>query len=318
MSLEQQTNRISNYFSENEVDFETREIPYGKQFLLLEGAVRLNCYCGKKGFSFHVQGKDKSAVLELEEEVGALLQGGRPSAKPEKPQKQAKASSGSMAFSRSYNFPWMGSDESGKGDYFGPIICAGVVLDPEKDGDALNRTLQDSKRLSDARIGELAPKIRALGTSRFKVLTLKPGAYNDLYNRFKSQKKNLNHLLAWMHATVIKELMDRDPVLNLAVVDQFARDQYMTHALEGIEREFTLVQRTKGEENLAVAAASILARDALIQWHEDEKKRLGFALPKGAGYNTISAGRRYVSSFGNDALEEVAKLHFKTTAEILD
>jgi ribonuclease HIII len=319
MSLEQQANRISSYFQENEVDFETREIPYGRQFLILDGNVRLNCYSGKKGFSFHVQGKDKVLTSELEEEIGTLLGGGSPQKQKaqKKSRTQVKPASDQMGFSRSYDFPWMGSDESGKGDYFGPIVCAGVVLDPENDSDTLTRTLQDSKRLSDARIEELAPKIRALGTARFKVLTLKPQAYNDLYTQFKSQKKNLNHLLAWMHGTVIKELMERNSSLRLAVVDQFAREQYMTTAIKGIERKFTLVQRSRGEENLAVAAASILARDALIQWHLDEKKRLGYALPKGAGHNTIFAGRRYVSSFGDDALGEVAKLHFKTTAEVL-
>ena len=142
-----------------------------------------------------MQGKDAEAKSQMQEELDLLFNG--------------KSSQGSnpKEFSRHYDFAYMGSDESGKGDYFGPIVCVGVALEPNQEQILVSTGVQDSKKLTDSRIEKIAPKLFAVGKNRISVVQLNPSKYNQLYKSFKSQGKGLNELLAWMHAKVIENLM---------------------------------------------------------------------------------------------------------------
>ena len=306
IDLKYKFDSLSEYFEDNGLDFEFKEIPYGMRFSIFGGGVQINLYHGKKGFSYVVQGKDTEAKLQMQEELHLLFNGG------------SGLGSDPKEFSRHYDFAYMGSDESGKGDYFGPIVCVGVALEPGQEKILISAGVQDSKKLTDNRIEKIAPKLFSVGKNHISVVQLNPPKYNQLYNSFKSQGKGLNELLAWMHAKVIENLMAENLGLKMALVDQFANEKVMINACQKSvsEYKFQLLQRTKAEENLAVAAASIIARDRLLRWHHQQKNDLGFELPRGAGNLTKQVAEKLASYKGFDALRDYCKLHFKTTSEL--
>ncbi|HXI16262.1 MAG TPA: ribonuclease HIII [Chloroflexota bacterium] len=223
---------------------------------------------------------------------------------------------------RPFATPWIGSDESGKGDYFGPLVVAAVWVDDRVL--ALLETLgvQDSKALSDAQNRRLALDVRAVcldpAGNRCAEVVLSPERYNQLYDQFRREGKNLNTLLAWQHARAIETVLERVPAAN-AIVDQFADARYIKERLASRAgtRELNIVQMPKAEANLAVAAASVLARDGFLNWLASAERRYGLPLPKGASNEVEAAARRFVTRHGRDALSAVAKLHFKTTLRVV-
>ncbi|HEX8086872.1 MAG TPA: ribonuclease HIII [Solirubrobacteraceae bacterium] len=204
--------------------------------------------------------------------------------------------------------PWAGADESGKGDYFGPLVSAAVCVDPS---DLLvDLGVVDSKKLSDARVARLAPQVR--GRVRFTVTVVAPPRYNDLYEQFGREGRRLNELLAWLHARSIEDLLAAGADPAYAIVDQFADARVVEgRLLAGTrERALRVVQFPRAEADVAVAAASILARDEFL-------RRLG-GLPKGGGSPAVLAAAREIAARGGvEALRKVAKLHFATTARVL-
>lgn len=213
--------------------------------------------------------------------------------------------------------PHIGTDEAGKGDYFGPLVSAAVFAD-EWTAEALRQIgVRDSKTLTDAQVRGLAAEIRRL--AKHKVTRINPARYNALYETFVSEGKNLNSLLAWGHVRSVGDLLDADVRPAFVLADQFGDPRYIERRLGARLKELgvDLVQRPKAEEDVAVAAASILARDEFLRWLARESRTLGMRLPKGAGPPVIAAGRQIVQTFGSEKLAEVAKLHFKTTASVL-
>ncbi len=144
------------------------------------------------------------------------------------------------------------------------------------------------------------------------VVTIGPERYNQLYAKFG----NLNKLLAWGHARVIENLLEARPDCPRALSDQFANPRLIQRALLEKGRGIELEQRTKAESDLAVAAASILAREAFINWLRDAKRLFGAELPRGVSENVKSVARALVASHGGDGLARAAKMHFKTAAEV--
>jgi ribonuclease HIII len=205
----------------------------------------------------------------------------------------------------------IGLDEAGKGDYFGPLVIGAVYVDEQTEPRLIELGVRDSKLLTDSRILALAEKIKAL-CPHF-VVPIEPKRYNELYNKIH----HLNRLLAWGHAWTLEQMLEKVPA-NLAIIDQFGDKSYILQALREKGRSITIVQRPRAEEDVAVAAASILARARFVQQLEQLSKRVGTTLPKGASDPAIVAvGREIVAKFGKDILTEVAKLHFKTTQAIL-
>ena len=211
--------------------------------------------------------------------------------------------------------PHIGVDESGKGDFFGPLVIAGVYVDRDIAHSLRNAGVMDSKRItSDARIQTLAKIIRNTPGIAFEVISIGPERYNELYGRFR----NLNRLLAWGHAKVIENLLEKRPACPQALSDQFANPSVLQRALGEKARTIQLVQRTKAESDPAVAAASILARERFVNWLSETGQRLGFPLPKGASAEVKTVARNLVTSHGRESLGKTAKLHFKTAGEVLD
>ncbi len=209
--------------------------------------------------------------------------------------------------------PHFGIDESGKGDFFGPLVIAGVYTNGEITRHLIKAGITDSKKITTpAKIRQLAAVIKATPGIEFDIIALRPEKYNELYASFK----NLNRMLAWGHATVIEELVRKRPDCPRALSDQFARAEVLQRALKQKNITLTLDQRTKGESDTAVAAASILARERFIDWMDAATKKVGFKIPLGASAAVIAAGKTLVETHGADALDKFAKLHFKTTQQV--
>lgn len=208
--------------------------------------------------------------------------------------------------------PHFGIDESGKGDFFGPLVIAGVYVDPPLARTLRDAGVQDSKAItSDKRIRDLAAAIRKSGAPH-SLVTIAPPRYNELYRKIG----NLNRLLAWGHARVIENLCEARPECPRALSDKFADVRVLERALLEKGRRIQLDQRTKAESDFAVAAASILAREKFIDWLETQSRTLGIKLPRGVSQAVKDAARAIVAAGGSDALEGCAKTHFKTASEV--
>src|SRR6202795_2314751 len=75
--------------------------------------------------------------------------------------------------------PHFGVDESGKGDFFGPLVISGVYVDRGIARKLIEAGVQDSKRIgSDARIRALADAIRKNSMGLVDVVLIGPAKYN--------------------------------------------------------------------------------------------------------------------------------------------
>ncbi len=210
--------------------------------------------------------------------------------------------------------PRIGVDESGKGDFFGPLCIAGVYINEAVIAAWKGAGIRDSKNISsDKRIAELAKMIRGTQGCIHGVVTVGNEAYNRLYAKMKS----VNTLLAWGHARVIENLMGMAYQMNpppvRAISDQFAHDKgVISKALMKLGRGIELVQRHKAEEDIAVAAASILARNEFVTRLRDLSKEFEVTFPKGASAAVDAVAREFVGKQGPAGLARVAKMHFRT------
>ena len=212
-------------------------------------------------------------------------------------------------------FPMMGSDESGKGDYFGSLVIACVYVDENIEAQLSSLGVKDSKALSDTRIVKIAREIRKLCAGKFVVVEISPEKYNQVYARFEREKKSLNDLLAWAHAKAIEELLLKVECKTV-IVDRFANEQVLLANLQEEGKKLNVIQTPRAERYIAVAAASILARDRFVNKLDKLGKQYEVTLPKGASHAVIETARQLVGKYGSDILEKVAKVHFKTTQEL--
>ncbi len=211
--------------------------------------------------------------------------------------------------------PHFGVDESGKGDYFGPLVIAGVYSD-ERTADALVRLgCRDSKQIpDDDRILKMADRVMQLPGVATEIVCIGPGRYNELY----AEMGNLNRLLAWGHARVIAALHEKVPACPRALSDQFANEWVLKRALGQRHVPVALEQRPRAESDVAVAAASILARARFVRWMREAARASGCELPLGCAPHVTTAARAFVRKYGEARLKEVAKLHFRLTARVLE
>lgn len=205
--------------------------------------------------------------------------------------------------------PHIGVDESGKGDFFGPLVIAGVLADETNSKKFIEAGVKDSKKLTDGKILQLANIIKA--NAVFTTVVIGNEKYNELYNKFQ----NLNKLLAWGHARVIENILEKTPC-SYAISDQFGKDTLIKDALLEKGKNITLEQRYRGEEDIAVAAASILARAEYVKRIEALSSKYEITFPKGTSDITLETAKTFANKYGKERLKEVAKLHFKTVNKI--
>lgn len=205
----------------------------------------------------------------------------------------------------------IGVDEAGKGDFFGPLCIASVYADSNGIAKLIDWHVRDSKGMNDRAIIKLSKEIEK--HFEHSIVTIFPQKYNELYQKFK----NLNHLLGWGHSRVIANLCEKTQCNNV-LIDQFADESIVERAVKKLSLDIHLTQRHRGEEDPVVAAASILARSAFVQGIEKLSDELQFPLPKGASQKVIESGISLVRKYGEEVLQKVAKLHFRTKEQILN
>ena len=209
--------------------------------------------------------------------------------------------------------PHFGVDESGKGDFFGPLVIAGVYVDRGIARSLMDAGVQDSKRItSDSRIRTLADAIRKNSMGLNEVVLIGPAKYNELYEKFG----NLNKLLAWGHARVIENLLGKKPDCPRSLSDQFADARLIEQSLLRHGQKIEIQQRPRAESDIAVAAASILAREGFINWLDREGKKIGTRLERGVSPGVKATAEKLVQEKGPDALRQVAKVHFRTAHDV--
>ena len=286
-----------------ERSMERRTVPYARYSFAGEG-ITIVVY--EKKNRLVVQGKKRDEWIEftLEPEIfGEAMFG---------VQRADGSSSGGKV--NEQLTPHFGIDESGKGDYFGPLVIAGVYVDEESALRLISLGVCDSKLVpSSAKIRSLAAAIKQTKGIEYEVVSVGPERYNELYEHFK----NLNSFLAWGHTRVIAGLLEKVPDCPRALSDQFAHEVVLKRALASRKLSIKLEQRTKAESDVAVAAASILARERFVNWMDAASKAGKVELPLGASSRVISAAKKIIEVHGEEMLPKVAKMHFKTTQSVL-
>ncbi|MAT40200.1 MAG: hypothetical protein CL946_11415 [Ectothiorhodospiraceae bacterium] len=211
---------------------------------------------------------------------------------------------------------WIGVDESGKGDYFGPLVTAAALITPEVREDIGSLLVRDSKEMGASAITTTAERLREILGDGYAVVTAMPEEYNRMLE--DEDYANSQHMLAAQHARVIEMLLERYPEIKYAVCDKFGKEEVIEDALEDRGKSITVIQRTKAESDPAVAAASILARDGFVQAMQGLERKLGYDLPLGASNERaiFNAAEVIIERDGRKALGQYAKLHFRTTQKI--
>jgi len=205
---------------------------------------------------------------------------------------------------------YIGTDETGKGDYFGPLVVCAMYVNEDTIKILMKLGVKDSKELSDVQISKIALDIRKKFPNNYKVILISPQKYNKLYESFK----NVNKLLDWAHSKAIEELL-LQVTTSRVITDQFSKNE-LRIASQGNFPNIDFIQMPKAEKHTGVAAASILARNAMNGWFS-KKDQDGFKLPKGASNKVKEVAKTLFQKYGSEELENFVKLHFKTTTQII-
>lgn len=209
--------------------------------------------------------------------------------------------------------PYIGTDESGKGDYFGPLVIAGVYVTQEAGNYLKTLGIRDSKELSDQQIKKFASEIKKQSEIIFDVVLISPEKYNQLYEKMG----NLNRLMGWAHARVIENLLGKCDASEV-ISDKFGNEKLILDALQQKGRSINLKQVTKAEKFIAVAAASILARESVIKWFYNQSKKYKLTLPKGSSSEVENIAKLLLEKYGEEMMKNLIKLHFKTSNKVFN
>jgi ribonuclease HIII len=294
-------NLISDYsriISEQKLEVTTvikKQYNYEVNVVNNKESVKLLVYFGKKGNKAVVQG-DKSS--KLFEKVNNLIFGESLFDLEENDFKEPEE--------------YIGTDESGKGDYFGPLVIAGVFSGKENLKLLKQLGVKDSKQLADSSIRKIAKEIENILENTYNVIVISPEKYNKLFEKMG----NVNRILGWAHAKVLENILEKH-YSSQAISDKFGDERLINDALQTKGKKIILHQFTKAERYTAVAAASILAREKFCEWFDYQKKILGLDLPKGASSNVERVAAEIRIKYGMDKLKELVKIHFKTTKKII-
>ena len=203
----------------------------------------------------------------------------------------------------------IGTDESGKGDFFGPLVIAGVMVDEKAAKIFIDAGIKDSKKVTDKKILSLEPLIKE--HSVYSVIAISNPKYNELYGKIK----NLNRLLAWGHARVIENILT-EQTCEYVLSDQFGDESLIKSALMEKGKTVRLEQMHRAESDIAVAAASILARAEFVHRIQKMENIFGIKFPKGCAPQVKVSAKEFIDKYGKDRLSEVCKTHFKTYKEV--
>ncbi len=281
-----------------------REIQYGIQFSVTyenqKGTLRL--FYGKKGLTRDYSPIKDEVFLSW---VRGMIEGSSATLPSQKKEEKSPCLKSEEAI-------FTGSDESGKGDYFGPLVTAAVYIPSQEVGEELLKLgIKDSKQMTDSKVLEVAPLLLQKAHGEVSILG------GEHYNRQYERINNLNHLLAEEHAKVAEKLHQKYGIDKI-LVDQFASGDTIPRAFRArfSHGAIQVFQRPKAEDHIAVAAASVVARFYFLKEMEELKKAYSFSFPLGAGSLVLEGAKEFAKIHGKEALYQVAKVHFKTTDQI--
>lgn len=256
--------------------------------------ISLHVFFGKKGNKIVIQGNKELKLYKYVSDIifgEKLLSDSKPEIEPE--------------------IPYIGTDESGKGDYFGPLVVAGVYTTPDAGKLLKDLGVRDSKELSDFQIDQLANEIEKLNEIISDVVLISPEKYNQLYEKMG----NLNRLMGWAHARVIENLLGKCDAREV-ISDKFGNEKIILDALQQKGRAITLKQVTKAEKFVAVAAASIIARNSVNKWFKIQSRKYGCKIPKGASAEVENIAKEILATYGGEEMKKLVKVHFKTSNKV--
>lgn len=281
--------KIENFTSS---EIQLKQYNYETTLVKNNQKIKLLVYFGKKGVKTVLQGNsDSKEYLEL----NSIITGNY-----------------SLEFDTEKEInleDYIGTDETGKGDYFGPLIVAGFYTNSEINNYLVSIGVKDSKELTDFQIDNIAQQIKTKYPNNYSIISIHPDKYNQLYENFK----NLNKLLNWAHSKAIETLLNIIKTKNV-IIDKFSKEPLSISTKSEFEN-INFVQITKAEKYLGVAAASILARNEMNNWFR-KKQSEGFDVLKGASFEVETSAKKIHSIHGNETLRNLVKLHFKTTKKI--
>ena len=254
--------------------------------------IKIQVYFGKKGVKTVLQGDSASKEYKL---VHSLI-----------------SDQSAFDFTQiGLNEPneYIGSDECGKGDFFGPLVIGAVYVDSKTIPKLAGIGVRDSKELGETQIHRLASEIKKITDNKFQIISISPKKYNELYGSFN----NLNKFLNWAHSKAIENLIDNTKC-KYVITDKFSKsDLNISSSFKYPDVEF--IQLPKAEKYIGVAAASIIARDNFNHWFLEQMKK-GTALPKGSSNNIEATAAKLLAERGEEKFSELAKLHFKTFKKV--
>ncbi|MFZ1289566.1 MAG: ribonuclease HIII [Melioribacteraceae bacterium] len=283
--------KVNKYQTSN---IELKQYNYETELIKNKQKLKIQVYFGKKGLKVVLQGNKTSKEFN---ELNGLINGNY-------------TLNFQIDKNENYN-EYIGTDETGKGDFFGPLIIAGFYVNAEVQKFLINLGVKDSKELPDPKIDEIANIIKKNFPNNFSIVTIKPEKYNQLYNDFK----NLNKLLNWGHSKVIENLYTVFKPETI-IVDQFSKTP-LNVSLKNNFANVNFIQIPKAEKYIGVAAASILARNELNKWF-DKKNCEGFRILKGASREVEISAKNIFNTHGKETFEKLVKLHFKTAQKIFE
>lgn len=274
-----------------------KPINYGHQLVVEQSGAKmtLNIYNGKKGLNLVYSGA--SALIA---KVQAAVNG----------EADNVANQSAPAAKLAADGLWAGSDESGKGDFFGSLVVAAVIVDASTAGKLRAAGVKDCKLLTDKKILELEDAIKAAAVD-YSVLELKPKIYNLRYEQVAAEGGKLNQLLGYGHVAALSQVLARHPDCKRALIDQFTTSTVNVRELSRRFPGCQVRQQPKAESDLAVAAASVLARARFLRTMEELAAAAGTdSLPKGGGNAATACARQLAQKLGKAALRDFVKLHF--------
>ncbi|MBS4034347.1 MAG: ribonuclease HIII [Ignavibacterium sp.] len=274
---------------------EEKQYNYELTAQYLEEKVKVLVYFGKKGISTIIQGDINSKIYT---KVKGIVFG--------------EGLFDSVSKEIEEPSEYIGTDESGKGDFFGPLVIAAVYADDNLLTKLKLAGVKDSKQLDDSAIKNISKEIKKIVPNNYRnVVIINPEKYNQLYESFK----NLNKLLAWGHSKAIENIIFNNKA-STVISDKFGNEELLISEVLKKNIEVNLIQTTKAERFLAVAAASILARDRMIHWFIKTGNELKVTIPKGAGDVVNITAVKIALKYGADILPKIVKLHFKNYASL--
>lgn len=258
-------------------------------------SIKVLVYFGKKGVKTVLQGNKESLLYK---QINKLLFG-----------EELFIENNSIEMQ---NFDeYIGTDESGKGDYFGPLVTAAVYTNKQISFELEQIGVKDSKLISDNEIKKIETDVKKIIKSKFKIILINPEKYNLLFEQFK----NLNKILAWAHTKAIQNLIESVNCNNV-ISDKFGSERLIKSELAKKNIDINIFQTTKGERFTGVAAASILARAKVIDWFKNKSKEIGLEIPKGAGEQVNLIAQKILQKTDKEYLSKMIKFHFKNSQKI--